>query len=137
MVRPRFLSASSFSEGLALVEIGKRTDEPEEDRTKWRFIGRDGKFAFRDQFDFARPFSGGLALAAKGGKFGFIDHSGSFVIKPQFRAAKPFSGGLACVGLGERGVANLWGYVDRGGRMVIAARKCLERPPAMRKAAAT
>ncbi|GEM_PF-1198916 len=74
-----------FSNGLAVIR-GEREG----------FINKEGK---RLQFssNHVYPFSEGLAVAEKNGKFGYIDKSGRFVIKPQFKWAYSFREGRAKV----------------------------------------
>lgn len=61
----------------------------------------------------AWPFTEGLALIKKNGKYGFIDKRGEIVIPPTFDAALPFSEGLAAVRKGAK-----WGYIDKTGKLV-------------------
>lgn len=75
---------------------------PVEKAGKWGYI-RKGPGFERDQviipyqYDHATPFSGGLALVKKEGKFGYINASGQQVIPIQFEYATPFANGKATV----------------------------------------
>jgi hypothetical protein len=62
IINPQFDSAWFFSDGLALVEVGK----------KWGYIDKTGKFVINPQFDSADFFSDGLALVEVGKKWGYI-----------------------------------------------------------------
>ena len=68
------------------------------------------------QFDWAEPFSEGLARVLIGGigtgKWGFIDKTGHYVINPQFDSAGSFSDGLAAVRIGDDKTGK-WGYIAR------------------------
>lgn len=57
---------------------------------------------------------GGLAQAAKDGKWGYVDRTGKWVIEPQFELSNVFSEGVAAVRAGGR-----WGVVDMRGRFVV------------------
>ena len=73
---------------------------------------KTGTFVINPQFDYAEPFSDGLAVVRIGdfetGKDGFIDKTGTFVINPQFDDARSFSEGLARVRIGDE-----WGFIAR------------------------
>ncbi len=80
-----------FTEGLAAVNFilpnGSRCGG---------YIDRSGKFVIEPNFEFATPFSEGLAVVkVKDGKSGYIDKTGKFVIEPQFDMASPFRSGVA------------------------------------------
>jgi len=110
--------ASSFSEGVAWI-LASSFGDP---RTAG-FIDKSGKFVIEPQFDFAKDFSGGLAVVRLDGREGYIDHTGRVVIEPQFDDAEPFSDGLAAVRLGDA-----WGFINREGKFVIHPRKKDQRP---------
>lgn len=61
-----------------------------------------------------KPFSGGLGVVVKDGKFGFIDPDGYEVIPCKYVLARPFSEGLACVYDGRN-----WGFINAVGKLVI------------------
>ena len=105
-----------------------------------RFI-RGGKAGFFDihgivvieaEYDFASPFSEGLAVvcmgcrlreagehfAVEGGRYGFIDRKGSLVIPIVYDFADIFSDGRARVQLN-----NKWFYINRSGDVVEAQQK--------------
>jgi hypothetical protein len=106
-----------FREGLARFKVG----------AKLGFFDDAGRIAIRPQFDFAFPFSEGLAAFCagcrerregeharmEGGKWGFINKKGNFIIAPGFDAAESFTQGKARVELGGESF-----YIDRGGRRV-------------------
>ena len=64
VAEPVFDNAWTFSDGLAMVVIGK----------KWGFIDRNGQFAVEPVFDDVFWFSGGLARVNAGEKWGLIRH---------------------------------------------------------------
>lgn len=82
---------------------------------KWGYLDKDGKAVIHPQFDYALPFSEGLAIVGVNDKLGFIDKTGRIIIKPTF--APPvgnFHEGLAVVNSGGK-----YGYIDKTGNMVI------------------
>lgn len=95
---------TSFSEGLALVQLGNRAG----------YIDKTGKLIINPQFDMAFPFSDGLAAVMVGAKWGYVDKSGKIIINPQFDRAMPFSEGLGLIYLEGK-----WGYVDKIGKLII------------------
>jgi len=75
---------------------------PKEQAGKWGYIRKGtgfekDKVVIPFQYDHATPFSGGLALVKKEGKFGYIDANGKQVIPFQFDYATPFANGRATV----------------------------------------
>lgn len=123
---PQIVNEEGFSSGLALVRMA--------DTGKYGYLNQKGDVAFPAQFDYARPFSEGLALVGtggkdderrtsaqycpswsyQGGKYGYIDTGGRTVIKPQFDGASSFSGGLATVRINGS-----IGYIDTSGNLAI------------------
>jgi hypothetical protein len=99
----RFQGAHDFSEGLAAAE----------DRDKWGFIGHDGAFRVRPEFEDVGPFSNGLARASVDGKWGYVDSAGQWKIRPRFKEADDFSDGLARADSG---------YIDKSGTRVVSTK---------------
>ncbi|HKR02437.1 MAG TPA: WG repeat-containing protein [Pyrinomonadaceae bacterium] len=143
VIEPKFEGAGDFSEGLAAVMFFKPPKVPDYEKDEpfdAGFIDRTGKIVIKPQFEYYQPFSEGLAFVLIRGKMGAIDKTGQVRIRPQFDLHEPrygpysgvldyfkewrpwmFSEGLAAVSRG-----NLWGYVDKTGKLVI--------PPRFRKA---
>jgi hypothetical protein len=144
VIEPRFDFAGEFSEGLALVQVGRQLGyidkagryvvEPRfynggyfSEGLAWVSIGgkvgyidKTGQFAIKPQFDGGVGFSDGLTPVQTGGKYGYIDKTGRFVIQPQFDDARAFSEGLAAVGYGDVATGAVqYGYIDKTGRIVI------------------
>ena len=72
---PRYDQVSDFAEGSAAVQWGGL----------WGHIRTTGDAAVPFQFEWAAPFSEGLAiLVQKGDVHGFIDARGRIVIEPRF-----------------------------------------------------
>jgi hypothetical protein len=124
IVKPKFKSAASFSEGLALVTIlkgnwiiqpkfssGHRFSEGlawvSVSTTDWRtlqgFIDRNGNWIVKPKFATADNFSEGLDSVSiptpNGRSYGYIDRKGDFVTPAAFESAHSFSEGLAAVGI--------------------------------------
>lgn len=112
VIPPKFTYASSFSEGLAVVDYDK-------------FIDTSGKVVM-DFFDGTTgspvvfPFSEGMARMVGGcivAIWGYIDKKGNRVISlPSDVMCYDFSESLARV---ERMRSNKWGYINREGKFVI------------------
>lgn len=98
--------ASSFSDGLALVQLGESKI----------YIRPDGTQAFIIESDVSvGGFSEGRAAFRKGGSEGIIDKVGKVVLPPTYREINEFSDGLAAFE-SDKG---FWGYLDTEGRVVI------------------
>lgn len=87
----------------------------------WGFIDKTGKVVIPLMYDYALPFSEGLAAVASRGRWGFIDKTGAMIIEPQFDTLdiQPddiggFREGLAAVSMNDR-----WGFIDKLGNIVI------------------
>lgn len=104
IIAPRYLSASEFNEGVAIVY----------DNDGWAILDEEGNETLIDNFDAVSSFSDGLAIVKKGNLQGAIDHTGRVVIPPHYEELQPFSCGLAAVRKGKK-----WGYVDHNGKVVI------------------
>src|SRR5262245_33663275 len=100
--------AHPFSEGLAGVAI-----DSDDDRQKWGFIDRTGKWVIKPKFDEVYGFSEGMGRVIIDRKWGFIDREGKFVVEPQFKGAYWFSHGFASVVLeNDQRV-----FIDHSGRI--------------------
>ena len=87
-------------------------------------MDKTGKLLIPAQFDFAYPFSEGLAFVKVGKKYGFIDKTGKMVIHPMFDYPDGneedcgfFSEGLACVKFKGK-----IGYINTKGEFVVPPR---------------
>jgi hypothetical protein len=70
VVPPRFDQASSFSESVAAVRVGKQ----------WGYVNSAAKWVIPASFQSAEAFSNGLArVLAKPGVYGYINHTGDWV----------------------------------------------------------
>jgi hypothetical protein len=74
-------------------------------------------FAIQPRFDFAGPFSEGLADVKISGKSAYIDKSGKviFILQKEIDFAYPFMEGMARVLSKD----NKYGFVDRSGKTLI------------------
>ena len=73
----------------------------------------NGRVVIPAKYDYAWPFSEGLARVEINGKYGFIDKTDSMVIPAKYDYAWPFSSGKAKVKLNGREF-----YIDRNGNEV-------------------
>jgi len=134
-IQPKLLDGDSFHDGMARVIIegpcvysripeespcpefgvlpnGTKTQESLP-ACKYTFIDKSGKISDH-RYDYALPFSEGLAPVRIGKLWGYIDKKGVMIIAPRFDSASSFSDGLGLVS--EKG---LFGYLDRTGAYVI------------------
>ena len=81
---------------------------------KWGYINKSPAFEIPPQFDFALPFSEGLARVQQGALWGYIHKTGKAAIPLRYENARDFHEGLA-----EVMVANQWEYIDRDGSVAI------------------
>jgi hypothetical protein len=109
VIAPQFDYAGDFSEGLAVVGLGKYP------ATKWGYINLQGQIVIPAQFDGAHDFSEGMAAVSLAGKFGYIDQSGKLTVSPQFDEAQKFNGGRARVRIIKSG----YGYINKQGEFVV------------------
>lgn len=109
VIPPQFDYAGEFSEGLAVVGLGKYP------ATKWGYINLQGRIVIVAQFDGAHDFSEGMAAVSLGGKIGYIDRTGKLVVAPQFDEAQKFTGGRARVRIIKSG----YGYINKQGEFVV------------------
>ncbi len=100
-----FAVALPFSQGLAGVSQDGRT---------LGFMDLSGTVVITPTYDFAFPFSEGLAAVELKDKYGYINSLGEIVIEPQYDYALPFSDGLAPVIVNEK-----TGYINQQGHYVI------------------
>lgn len=138
----RFLSASSFSEGLARVLVsGPCVDfDPKLPMNscdaqqvfpsgqwnqrftlpccRWSYIDKAGNRAFAADFEDAGDFHEGLAAVKLNGKWGFIDKRGVSIIPPAFTQVDRFREGLA---FAETESAR--GYIDQTGKFQFSSRE--------------
>jgi hypothetical protein len=104
--------AGQFCQGLAPVWIGQ---------DRYRFIDREGKFAFDGEFDEASRFRDERAVVKQGNRFGYIDTEGRLAIDYRFTLARDFREGLAKVEeeASRAGFSPPCGFVDSNGQVVI------------------
>lgn len=103
-IAPQFDEAGGFSQGRAVVRLGKGVG----------YIDRNGKYTISPIYEGGGDFSEGLAPVKKSGLYGYINLSGKVVIDFQFQHADRFSEGFAAVSFGGR-----FGFVDSSGQLVI------------------
>lgn len=121
-LEPKYNYLSSFSEGLAIVNIGGEQD----DQTivvcikdKYGFINKSGKLEIPLKFDYALPFSEGLAAVGKGSdiaegyKWGFIDRTGKLIIPFQYDEVSSFKNGKVSVTVGDE-----YFKIDKNGKKI-------------------
>lgn len=88
MCAMKFTNVWSFTpEMLALVRCGDR----------YGFVGHDCRMAIPARYDYAAPFSEGLAVAVVEGRYGYINTRGRWVIKPIYSYAESFHNSKAVV----------------------------------------
>jgi WG containing repeat len=91
VIRPRFLAASNFSEGLALVTIRNEQNQ------KYAFIDTSGRIVIRtDASPSAKGFSDGVAVLLSGASHCYIDKKGQ-MIAGYFGRAEDCTEGLCAI----------------------------------------
>ncbi len=105
VVPPQFDSASSFSEGAAVVGV----------KDKHGFLDKSGDWLIKPKFARAAPFRRGLAKVMERDKWGCIDKNGTWVIPPNFDELGELSDGLMAAARQGK-----WGFIDRQGKWVIS-----------------
>ena len=83
------------------------------------FFSLDGRVAVGARYNWAGPFSGGLAAVWKSGKWGAINRSGQVVVPFRFENIGQFKDGLAPV---QEEKAGSWGYINAVGRFAVRPR---------------
>jgi hypothetical protein len=120
-----------FSEGLAAVGINTKRAYT---LIRYGYVDKSGAWVIEPQFEFARPFSEGLAEVSvigvdappNPGRAGYIGKTGTLVVQPQYLWGDPFSGGLALVAPWDDEIAEsgMWyppdkyRYIDTTGAVV-------------------
>jgi len=111
-VEPQFDGAWSFSENLALVQVGEQ----------YGYINTEGAMVIEPRFDDAWHFSGGLAPVQRDGQWVYIDPRGETAVETTFRLGpgvlnaqqeqrpQPF---------GRVRTGGQYGYRNEAGEMVI------------------
>ena len=122
VIKPIYDRVSPFSEGMALVSVGK----------EFGYIDKSGQTVLKSPSEGYGNFSDGLAsysiidknykstetryIDLGGIKTGYIDLAGKTVIPARFDCAGEFSGGLAPVRMSEK---DKFGYIDKSGATAI------------------
>lgn len=100
----------SYSEGLAAVLTGSRSDEA----GLWGYIDKQGRMAIIPAYAKANAFQNGLAAVSQNGLWGYIDPRGQWIIKPRFTSATGFNAeGSAVVTDGGQDL-----LIDRQGKVI-------------------
>lgn len=107
VIKPQFVYAKHFREGLALVA--------DDTHGPYGYIDTTGKVVIEKRFADAEPFSGGMAPVKVGEYWGFINRRGDIVIQPKYREVMPFSEGLAAV----QNDNERWGFINNHGENVV------------------
>ncbi len=138
VVPPCFLSAYSFAEGLAAVEITSGI---------WGYMTPSGTTAFETRFHWAGDFVGDYAVVLSNGRYGVVNRQGEYVISPWYASIAQGNGSflvydsgsfrvmdasgqwLSSVGFSQgggfsQGLAlvesqGAWGYVDTAGQVAL------------------
>lgn len=112
------ISVASLSQSLPSASHKESNDTdcliPYREVNNWGFCDIQKNIIIKAKYDDAFPFSDGLALVNREGKFGFISHAGVEVIAPQYDVARSFSEGLAGVKVSDK-----YGFIDVTGKVVL------------------
>lgn len=110
VIKPAFVLAGNFSEGLAMAGIGVNIPN-----ALYGFINDKGIWVIKPAFNAAGDFSDGLARVSRQGRWGYIDKTGKMVIPAQFYMCYEFEKGYAQASKGGK-----WGIIDKKGAFVVA-----------------
>ena len=110
-IAPKFDAATTFSEGLAAVQIGVA-----QIAERWGYINTSGELVIPARFADAGSFAEGLAVVEILGKVGCINTTGEMAIPAIFDRVEGFSEGFAAVS-----ILGKWGYINTTGEVVIPA----------------
>jgi hypothetical protein len=116
VIKPQFVWAEEFSEGLAAIE---------NEDGKHGYIDERGQVVIQPIFDNWTDFSEGLAAVSINSEWGYIDKTGKWAIPRQFAVGRPFSNGLALVAVPQNGKVSFppgpekQVFIDRTGKIVI------------------
>ena len=91
VIKPKYVRAHKFSEGLASVETDMRMG------FLFGYADAKGTLVIKPQWHHTEEFSEGLAVVKVGEKFGFIDKTGKMAIEAKYDSVTGFSNGLAHV----------------------------------------
>jgi hypothetical protein len=106
VIEPQFGDESQpFFEGLAMVQAATG---------KCGFIDQHGRYAIEPVYDWAQPFSEGIALVRVAGKYGYITKDGEYLVEPQYDHAEWYSEGYASVSKGDD-----WYYLNKSGEIAF------------------
>jgi len=114
VINPQFLEATIFNEGVALVKTSG--DDP-----KWGYISEDGKFTISPQYKRATVFSEGIAwVVSENASPVAIDKKGEHKFSLQeAEKVSSYQEGLAAFSQINQEGNNMWGFVDRTGKVTI------------------
>jgi|GEM_PF-408657 len=113
-VAPKYDSAGSFFDGMAVVKINN----------KWGFIDKTGREVVSPKYDSVRNFSDGMAAVEINNKWGFIDKTGREIVSLKYDNVQDFAEDLAVVGvksLNDVG-GRLYGFINKTGREIVSPR---------------
>ncbi|HEY1053972.1 MAG TPA: WG repeat-containing protein, partial [Emticicia sp.] len=105
IIKPQFLNADNFSEGLAAARINGT----------YGYIDETGAFAIEAKYDYATPFQEGLAIVYLDGQPFYIDKEGKKPFDVHYPRIRPFKYGRAQVGT----YAGKTGFINQEGKLVI------------------
>jgi len=90
---------------------------------KWGYLNTQGNIAIPFVYEYAAPFSEGLAAVIKNDKYGYIDKTGKEVIKTQYFIGSSFNEGIAVVMKSSDTTTFL--FIDKTGKQTGSTKKNL------------
>jgi hypothetical protein len=111
VIKPKYINACDFSDGVAAVAIDKGQGEP-----LYGFINTSGEYVIAPKYDWANSFVGGTAPVIIGENSVFIDKKGALKISSKYGGVGSYNSGLAPV---KESDGDKWGFIDTAGRLLI------------------
>ena len=105
IIKPQFLSAGSFSEGLAAARLNG----------SYGYIDQSGQFAINPRFDLAYAFHNGIAKVFIDGKPAFIHRDGKIIFEHEYKSISSFENNRAIV----ETETEKFGLIDTAGKLRV------------------
>jgi hypothetical protein len=106
IIKPQFISAGSFSEGLAPVRLNGT----------YGYIDVNGTFVIKPQFDFALQFVDGIGMVYLNSQPYFVDKNGIRLFEHDYKSISEFGTNNCAVVCTK---SDKYGVIDRSGKLML------------------